>query len=63
MAITNTSIVNTTEKYIVQSKGIGGEEEQIIADGEKLESGNNESKISLIAVSYTHLTLPTKEEV
>ena len=46
MAITNTSIVNTTEKYIVQSKGIGGEKEQIVADGEKLESGNNESKIS-----------------
>ena len=36
MAITNTSIVNTTEKYIVQSKGIGGEKEQIIADAEKL---------------------------
>ena len=48
MAITNTSIVNTTEKYIVQSKGIGGEEEQTVADAEKLESGNNESKISLI---------------
>ena len=48
MAITNTSIVNTTEKYIVQSKGIGGEKEQIMADAEKLESGNNESKISLI---------------
>ena len=52
MAITNTSIVNTTEKYIVQSKGIGGEKEQIMADAEKLESGNNESKISLIECYY-----------
>ena len=30
MAITNTDIVNTTDKYIVQAKGIGGEEDQII---------------------------------
>ena len=32
MAITNTDIVNTTDKYIVQAKGIGGEEDQIMAD-------------------------------
>ena len=48
MAITNTDIVNTTDKYIVQAKGIGGEEDQIMADAEKFASGNNESKISLI---------------
>ena len=52
MAITNTKVVDSTEKYIVQSKGIGGEEEQTVADGEKLESGNNESKISLIECYY-----------
>ena len=52
MAITNTDIVNTTDKYIVQAKGIGGEEDQIMADAEKLASGNNESKISLIECYY-----------
>ena len=48
MAITNTKVVDSTEKYIVQSKGIGGETEQIVVDAEKLASGNNESKVSLI---------------
>ena len=57
--ITNTSIVNTTEKYIVQSKGIGGEKEQIMVDGEKLASGNNESKISLIECYYQIKALAT----
>ena len=52
MAITNTKVVDSTEKYIVQSKGIGGEEDQIVADAEELESGNNESKISLIECYY-----------
>ena len=36
MAITNTAVVDTTSKYIVQSKGIGDETDQILADGEKL---------------------------
>ena len=48
MAITNTKVVDSTEKYIVQSKGIGNEEDQIIVDAEKLASGNNKSKVSLI---------------
>ena len=48
MAITNTDIVNTTDKYIVQAKGIGGEEDQILVDSEKLTSGNNKSRVSLI---------------
>ena len=48
MAITNTKVVDSTDKYIVQSKGIGGEEDQIVVDAEKLASGNNESKVSLI---------------
>ena len=52
MAITNTKVVDSTEKYIVQSKGIGGEEDQIVVDAEKLESGNNESKVSLIECYY-----------
>ena len=52
MAITNTKVVDSTDKYIVQSKGIGGEEDQIVADAEELESGNNESKISLIECYY-----------
>ena len=52
MTITNTKVVDTTDKYIVQSKGIGGEEDQIMADAEKLASGNNESKISLIECYY-----------
>ena len=48
MAITNTKVVDSTDKYIVQSKGIGGEENQIVVDAEKLASGNNKSRVSLI---------------
>ena len=47
MAITNTAIVDTTSKYIVQSKGIKDETDQIVADGEKLKNGTNESKLCL----------------
>ena len=39
MAITNTAVVDTTSKYIVQSKGIKDETDQIVADGEKLKNG------------------------
>ena len=52
MTIANTKVVDTTSKYIVQSKGIGNEEKQIVVDAEKLTSGNNESKISLIECYY-----------
>ena len=45
MAITNTAIVDTTSKYIVQSKGIKDETDQILVDAEKLTEGTNESKI------------------
>ena len=48
MAITNTKVVDSTDKYIVQSKGIGNEEDQIMVDAEKLASGNNKSRVSLI---------------
>ena len=52
MAITNTAVVDTTSKYIVQSKGIGDETDQILADGEKLKAGTNKSKLCLIECHY-----------
>ena len=52
MTITNTKVVDTTSKYIVQSKGIGNEEDQIVVDAEKLTSGNNESKVNLSECYY-----------
>ena len=48
MAIKNTSVVDTTSKYIVQSKGINNEVDQVLVDAEKLTEGTNESKVSLI---------------
>ena len=49
MTIANTKIVDNTSKYIVQSKGIGNETDQIVTvDAEKLASGNNETLVSLI---------------
>ena len=52
MAITNTAIINTDSKYIVQSKGIRDETDQILVDAEKLTSGNNQSKVSLIECHF-----------
>ena len=52
MAITNTAIVDTASKYIVQSKGIKDETDQILVDAEKLTSGNNQSKVSLIECHF-----------
>ena len=52
MTIKNTSVVDTTSKYIVQSQGIGNEEDQVVVDGEKLTNGNNQSKVSLIECYY-----------
>ena len=52
MAITNTAIVDTTSKYIVQSKGIKDEKDQIVVDAEELASGNNKSLVSLIECYY-----------
>jgi|TARA_R110000823_G_scaffold297480_1_gene417606 hypothetical protein len=48
MTIKNTSVVDTTSKYIVQSKGINSEVDQVLVDAEKLTEGTNESKVSLI---------------
>ena len=52
MAITNTAIVDTASKYIVQSKGIKDETDQIVADAEKLTGGTNESKLCLIECHF-----------
>ena len=58
MAISNTSVVDTTSKYIVKSTGIGSEDDQKMietSDGfgaDKLEGGNTDSKVSLIECYY-----------
>ena len=52
MTIANTTVVDSTSKYIVRSKGIGNEVEQVLVDAEKLSSGNNQSLISLIECFY-----------
>ena len=52
MTIANTKVVDTTSKYIVQSKGIKDEINQIIVDAEKLTGGNNKSLVSLIECYY-----------
>ena len=52
MTIANTKVVHTTSKYIVQSKGIKDETDQIVVDAEKLTGGTNESLVSLIECFY-----------
>jgi len=52
MAITNTNVVDTTEKYIVRSQGVGGETDQVMVDAENLIEGNNKSLVSLIECYY-----------
>ena len=52
MTIANTKVVDTTSKYIVQSKGIKDETDQIVVDAEKLTGGTNESLVSLIECFY-----------
>ena len=52
MTIANTKVVDSTSKYIVQSKGIGSETDQIVVDAEELASGNNKSLVSLIECYY-----------
>ena len=53
MTIANTKVVDTTSKYIVQSKGIKDETDQIVVDAENLISGDNKSLISLIECYYS----------
>jgi len=52
MTIANTKVVDNTSKYIVQSKGIGSEIDQVLVDAEKLTDGNNKSLVSLIECYY-----------
>jgi hypothetical protein len=53
MTIKNTLVVDNTSKYIVQSKGIGSETDQVMVDTENLISGNNKSLVSLIECYYS----------
>ena len=53
MTIKNTDVVNTTSKYIVKSVGIKDETDQVMVNGEELESGTNETKVSLIECFYS----------
>ena len=52
MAINNTTVVDTTSKYIVKSTGIKNETDQVIVTAENLTGGTNESKVSLIECFY-----------
>ena len=57
MAITNTSVVDTTSKHIVKSKGVGSEavslrNDQELVNASDLTGGTNESKVSLIECFY-----------
>jgi hypothetical protein len=53
MTIKNTLVVDNTSKYIVQSKGIGSEIDQVMVNTENLISGNNKSLVSLIECYYS----------
>ena len=52
MTIKNTLVVDNTSKYIVQSKGIGSETDQVLVDAEELASGTDKSLVSLIECYY-----------
>ena len=54
MTITNTTVVDTTDKAIIKSAGISSETDQKMIKGgaEKLVSSNNESLVSLIECYY-----------
>ena len=53
MTIKNTLVVDTTSKYIVQSKGIKSETDQVVVDAANITSGTNESRVSLIECYYS----------
>ena len=53
MTIINTAVVDTTSKYIVKSIGIKDETDQVMVNGEKIKSGTNRTKVSLIECSYS----------
>ena len=54
MTITNSTVVDTTDKAIIKSVGISSETDQKMIEGgaENLASGNNESLVSLIECYY-----------
>ena len=52
MTIKNTSVVDTTSKYIVKSTGTKSETDQELVDAEKLTEGTDGSKVSLIECYY-----------
>ena len=52
MAITNTTVVDTSDKAIIKSVGIGNEGNQLVVDAEKLTSATNESLVSMIECYY-----------
>ena len=56
MTISNTLVVDTADKTIIQSKGIGNETDQLIIDPmvepKKLTNATNESLVSLIECFY-----------
>jgi hypothetical protein len=52
MTIKNTLVVDNTSKYVVQSKGVGSETDQVMVNTENLISGNNKSLVSLIECYY-----------
>ena len=53
MTIKNTLVVDNTSKYIVQSKGVGSDTDQVMVNTENLISGNNKSLVSLIECYYS----------
>ena len=52
MAISNVKVVNTASKYIVKSKGIGSETNQVLVNANDLTGGTNKSLVSLIECYY-----------
>ena len=52
MTIKNTTVVDTTSKYIVKSTGIKNETDETLVDASKLTNATNESLVSLIECFY-----------
>ena len=52
MTISNTTVVDTTLKYIVKSTGIKDEDGETLVDASKLTNATNESFVSLIECFY-----------
>ena len=52
MSISNDEVVDITSKYIVKSRGVGSETNEILVDANKLIGGTNKSLVSLIECYY-----------